>query len=137
MYALALVASLASVAVHAQAPQPKPTDGWVLVAFNDYGTYEAKEGSFVVRDNKSNQRVATVTGKIFQNSTKTTEFQKWYVKLSDCADKEGKIVTLGLDGEFKYDNDFIIGATTVGTAKADFICGVYDFQMAEKRKKSL
>lgn len=128
-----LLLLLSCSVAHAQSP------GWQSVAVSSDGLqiYEAKNGSFQVAKSKGGEEIAVVIGKSENKSTSTIEVQKWYVKTADCRAKYGKLVTLDVDGSFKFENDFAEGAGNIAAAKAEFICDVYHYNMEAKRKKSL
>lgn len=129
----ALALLLAAVAAHAQ-------EGWISVATSQNGetSYDARKGTFEVRLNQSNEEIAVITGKSVRGKANPEiNLEKWYVRTKDCAAKQGKVVTLTMDGQFKFDNDFIFDAGSMASGKAEFICEVLDHFNAERRKKSL
>ena len=134
MKKLLTLLSLIAVCVLAQAQDQSP--GWISVAATDEAKFEAQQGSFEVRTNRSNEEIAVVTGRVILK-TNNVELQKWYVRTANCDAKQGKIVVLTLSGDFKYDEDFIFGGGTVGSATAQFVCGVRKYVSEEARKKSL
>lgn len=114
--------------------------GWTSIgsSANENLTLEAREGSFELRFNGTKEEIAVITGKAVRGGpTGSVELEKWYVRTKDCKNKQGKAVTLTMDGEFKFDNDFIFGAGNMKSEKAEFICAMYDYLSAEKRGKSL
>lgn len=115
--------------------------GWTEVAANASRTAvkEIKDGSFEVSQNKSNEEIAVVTGRTLSGSqtSPSIALEKWYVRTGDCQRGEGKIVTLRLDGEFKYDNDFLLDGGTVASGVAEIICLIHTRQAENRRKKSL
>ena len=99
---------------------------------------EARAGSFDVRKNGAKEEIAVISGKAIRGNTNSRiDLEKWYVRTSDCVAKQGKVVTLTLDGEFKFDSDFIFDAGSIASGKAEFICSVFEYSKAEKRSKSL
>lgn len=118
MKALAAVAALLfCTSTHA--------DNWIPTANSDSADFSILKGSFIVSKNKAGEEVATVTGRIRGTATKTVVLEKWYVKTADCAQKQGKIVTVDMDGKFKYENDFVFEAGSIASVNAELICIVY------------
>jgi hypothetical protein len=124
---IALIASCSSVMA----------EDWINVATNESTEFQARSGSFVVTTNKGNVQIAVVTGKTLDKKENRIDLEKWYVSTADCSRKQGKVATLSLDGTFKYDSDFIFGAGNMGSEKAEFICGVLQYQINEKNKKGI
>lgn len=112
-------------------------DNWIPVSNSQYGEGFALKGSYVLTKNKVGEEIAVITGKTDVKATSTIDLEKWYVRVADCRRKQGKLVALTMDGEFKYDSDFVYGAGSVGSAKAEFVCGVYEYQRQEKADKGL
>jgi len=115
------------------------TPGWLSVAASEGGQhiYEAKQGSYEVTRTQGGDEIAVVIGRHEDKSTSTVHLQKWYVKTMDCRAKQGKIVTLKMDGSFSFEGDYVDGGGNIASAKGEFICAVYDFHTAQRRKKSL
>ena len=99
-------------------------DGWSYVAGNDDMQMSGKHGSFQRIKNKAGQDVFVILGKGVNTRTKQVDLEKWYVRAADCARQQGKLVTLTIDGEYKYENDFVFGAGTIASGMAEFICGI-------------
>jgi hypothetical protein len=68
---------------------------------------------------------------------KVIALEKWYIRTAHCKRRQGKSVVLTMDGEFKYDYDFIFGAGNVGSVTSEAICGAYALRIKETSGKSL
>jgi hypothetical protein len=113
--------ALASVTAGAQ-------DNWIPLTSSDLSDGAVLKGSFQIGKNKSGDAIAVVTGKESDKRTKQIALEKWYVRVLQCQQQQGKLVGLTMDGEYKWEADFIFGAGSVGAAKAQFICGLVDYQ---------
>ena len=100
-------------------------DAWIEVAATDRGAWSIKSGSLQFVSNKSDEPIALVIGR-FVNANKGVDLEKWYVRGTDCGRGMGKLVTLTLDGEFKYENDFVEDSDDVASVIATVICGISD-----------
>lgn len=110
---------------------------WIRVAETDDSTWEVKPGSFEVSQTKGKQDIAVVIGRINNSKTKQVTVGKWYVTLYDCSREMGKMVTLDLDGKFRFENDFVFGAGSVATAIAESICAVHAFDVKSRDQKGI
>lgn len=110
---------------------------WIRVSTSDETDYDILAGSLNVIMNKSGEEVAVVTGKERNKKTKNIVLEKVYVRTDHCLKKQGKGVVLDLDGNYKYEYDFIFGAGSVGTTIAETICGAYQKRMEEANKKGI
>ncbi|MFL6716198.1 MAG: hypothetical protein ACJ8G3_07545 [Burkholderiaceae bacterium] len=112
-------------------------DDWILAASSNKLELYAQPGSFAFSKNRKSDPIAVVTGKSVDKITGQVDLEKWYVRLTDCVAKQGKLVSLTIGGEFKYDNDFVFGSGTIGSSAAKLICDVVTYTAEEKRNKSL
>lgn len=112
-------------------------EDWTLAASSNKIELYAQPGSFIFSKNKASEPIAVVTGKSVDKLTTQIEVEKWYVRLVDCEAKQGKLVTLTIGGEFKYDNDFVFGSGSLASITAKLVCDVATYVAEEKRKKSL
>lgn len=94
-------------------------------------------GSFTVAKNQGGEPIAVVIGRIVNKKTSRIDLQKWYVRLADCAAGQGKLVTLSISGQFRYDNDFVFDGGTISSTNAKFICDTYNYIEQQSRKKSM
>ncbi|MBL0718356.1 hypothetical protein JI742_00490 [Piscinibacter sp. Jin2] len=119
---------LLSCAAHSQ-------QAWLEVAKNDDGIWEVQNGSFEETKTKGGEAIAIVVSRVTNRSTNRIDLRKSYVTLSACERRMGKIVTLDLDGKFRFENDFVVGGETIASAVAEFICEVYSIRAKEAEKK--
>ena len=111
--------------------------GWVEIASDDDSTWHIKAGSLEFGKTKGGTSIASVIGRISNSKTSQVALRKWYVSAVDCKKKMGKVVTLDISGEYKFENDFVEGAGTIATAMAEAICGAVYYKIKEKDSKSL
>lgn len=99
--------------------------------------WEAKPGSFELSTNRNKVSVAVIAGRVVNSKTSDIALYKWYVSAADCSKKMGKLVSLGVDGEYQFDNDFMYGSGSVASSVAEFICAVADNNIKKAEGKSL
>lgn len=114
-------------------------DDWVYLIGNSAGSTEwhGLKSSYELRANKSGEEVVVWTEKENDKKSSRITVQKLYVKTAHCLQKQGKAVIVNMDGEFRYDFDFIFGVETVGTYRAEMLCKIYLGNVAQARGKSL
>lgn len=114
-------------------------DDWIRVGLSEELKieYSIKKKSGEITKNKAGDDIYVVVGRVLHKKTKKIELEKWYVKYSDCLNKQGQIVTLSLGGDYRYENDFVFNAGSIASASAEFICGVYEYEISEMDKKGI
>jgi hypothetical protein len=114
-------------------------DDWIMIAGTqgDDWIYYGLKGSYELKFNKAGEEIAVITGKTDDKQKRRIDLEKLYVRTADCKRKQGKAVALTMDGEFKYDYDFIFQAGSVGSSKAEFVCSIYFADTAVKSGKGL
>ncbi|WP_139213441.1 hypothetical protein [Pseudomonas sp. ok266] len=111
---------------------------WIGLATSDDGTkWEAKTGSFEFSKNKSDVPIAVIAGRMVSAKPSKIDLNKWYVSAGDCKSKMGKLVTLSVSGEYKFENDFLFESGNVASSIAKFICDVADQAIKNADGKSL
>lgn len=111
---------------------------WIHIAETDDGTrFEAKPGSFEFSKTRGDIPVAVLVGRQFTLKSKKIDLQKWYVNAVDCKNKMGKLVTLSVSGDFKFESDFVFDGGTIASTIAEFICGVADQSIKNANSKGL
>jgi len=111
---------------------------WISLDENKDGLkWEAKPGSFEFLKNRNKVPIAVIAGRVVNSKTSDIQLYKWYVSAADCSKKMGKLVSLGVDGEFQFDNDFMYGSGSVASSVAEFICAVADDNIKKANGKSL
>ncbi len=110
---------------------------WINIAKSNEGIWDAQPGSLEFSKTKGDIFIAVVVGRITDPKTSKISLYKWYVSASDCKAKMGKVVTLDISGEYKFENDFVFGSGSIATSMAELICGAADYAISEKSKKSL
>lgn len=113
------------------------SDNWIPIAASDTITYYALKESASVKKNKAGEQIVIFTVKSDNKKTKDITLEKMYVTVDHCLKKQGKAVVLNMDGEYKYEYDFIYGAGSVGSAKAEIICDMYGVNVEERNKKGV
>lgn len=110
---------------------------WVTISTLNSGyKFEAKTGSLDFIQNKEGEYVAVILVRITDPNNSVT-FLKNYVTASDCSKKMGKVVSLNLDGSFKFENDFVFGGGTGAANMAEVICGAAAAVAASSSNKSI
>ena len=99
--------------------------------------WDVQNGSFRFMTVRSGDAVAAVNGRVFTASTKRIDVYQWYVKVNDCVNRIGGMVTLNARGEFVFENDFTFGAGSIASTIAELICGVAQDQAKKASDKSL
>ena len=98
-------------------------ENWVKLSSTDEYNYEARAGSFERSvTEKTETPIVSMLIRSYNIKKKQYEFDKAYVRLTACEDGYGKLVTTGLDGRYKYDNDFVIDGGTVASKMAGILC---------------
>lgn len=123
-------ASLNVGVVHAQ-------QEWFEVAVTDERLWEVQGGSFEESRTKGGDPIAVVISRVTNKSTKQIDLRKSYVPIAACEKRMGKVVTLDLDGKFRFENDFLFGGGTVASSMAEFICEVYFIRVKATEKKGI
>lgn len=107
-------------------PRPalrEPSDSWPKVAETDDTEWRFQPGSLEITKNKRGAQIAVVAGKATEKKTKRIELFKKYVSAADCRRRQGKIVSLNINNDFEYENDFLIGSGSVASELAELVCG--------------
>ena len=100
-------------------------EDWINIANSDDSKWDVKSGSLENSKTKGGTPIAVVVGRISNTTTKRIELYKWYVSIDDCSRGLGKVVTLGVDGQYKFENDFVNSSGNIATAMAESICGAH------------
>ncbi len=132
-----MIRELATVFVIALA-SPVFAQEWIQVASNNDGdVWSIKAGSFELTRNRSGQEIAVVLGSTHVSSTNRITYRKWYVTGQDCIAGLGKMVTLDVTGEFRFDSDFVKSGQSIAAAIADTICGLYAIERRNRQGRGL
>lgn len=112
---------------------------WVELTGNSDSSkqWQGLKNSYELRLNKNGDEIVVWTEKEDNKITRKITIQKLYVKTSDCIKKQGKAVVVNMDGDFRYEYDFIFGVETVGSFRAETLCNIYLGQAARAKGKSL
>jgi len=109
---------------------------WVTIAETDGGKWQIKSGSLEFTSNKSNVAIAVVIGRTISKKQQI-DLYKWYVTAPDCKAGMGQLVSLSLQGEFKFENDFVEDGGNIASAVAEIICGAAKMQIEASEKKGI
>lgn len=111
---------------------------WISLGESNGGLkWEAMPGSFEFSKNRNKSSIAVIAGRVVNSKTTDIQLYKWYVSTADCSKKMGKLVSLGVDGEYQFDSDFMYGSGSVASNIAEFICAVADNSIKKSKGKSL
>ncbi len=103
---------------------PYANDWQLIVTHKDKEEFD-KNGTIGTQTTKDGVDVAIVTGKRNDKTLNKITLERWYVSVPDCNNHQGALVRLSLDGQFKSKYDFVFGAGSVGSIKAETICKMY------------
>lgn len=112
-------------------------DGWTLVAESNTVQYSAQNGSFISSQTRGGTEIFVVIGKSHDSTTNQISIEKWYVSVSDCAQGHGNLVTLDIDGNFKFENSYANGGGSVASGIAETICALGALYREQAVKKSI
>jgi hypothetical protein len=96
-----------------------------------------KKGTGEFTKTKGGDDILVVVARYFDKKSNSISLEKKYVKLADCVEKQGQIVTLSLQGEYQYENDFVFSSGSIASATAELICDVYEHEMDKLNKKGI
>lgn len=128
-----LIVLFALVAVGFSAAQ---TD-WVNIGDTDDSVWDIQSGSLEESRTKGGTSIVAVVGRVTTKASKQIDVRKWYVSVDDCERKMGKLVTLDIEGKYKYENEIVFGAGSIGSSVAEMICGAYKQRVDERAKKGI
>lgn len=132
--ALCLLAGLALASLSAHAADESP---WVEIAQGTSIVWSAQRGSYELRKTAGGVEVAVVNIQFYDKDDATYEYGKLYVTLADCRAGEGKLTRLRTGGEWMYDTDFNRKGESVGASVGNFICSVWEQDVADRKAKSI
>lgn len=95
---------------------------WVKLGENESTRVDARAGTLGFGKTKAGTPIVFIQGRVFHAKNSSYAYEKWYVSVADCKVGYGKLVTLKLDGEFSYENDFVANGGSIGSAIADTLC---------------
>lgn len=108
-------------------------EDWIKIAETDDTLWEGRAGSRIPATTKSGKEISVASGRIFDRKEKRFDFVKWYVSVEDCYNGYGKLVTLNMQGEYRFENDFVEKGGSVASSLASMLC--YPL-LEEKREKA-
>jgi hypothetical protein len=112
-------------------------DGWVEVGSVETTTYSIKTASYSLETNRNGEEVATVIGRSVESKSTRVEVHKWYVSSADCSRGYGSLVTLTINGDFDFDNEFVVNSGSMASLLAELICGVHGRAQSEAAGKGI
>jgi len=95
---------------------------WLPVASTDGFIWEGRAGTRTYATTRSGTPALVAQGRIFDKKEKTYNFYKWYVTVEDCKAGFGKLITLKMNGDFSFENDFVEGGGNVASSLAAMLC---------------
>jgi hypothetical protein len=110
---------------------------WYEVGSTDESIWEVQSGSFEETRTKGGDPIVVMISRVTNKSTKRIDLRKTYVPVASCEKRMGKVVTLDLDGKFRYENDFLIGGGTIASGLAEFVCEVHSIRVKAAEKKGI
>lgn len=115
-YISALALTILTSSVHAQ--------DWVKVSESNSTIFYIQEGSLRITENESGVRVIAVIGKTEIKETRKLDGVQWYVPISHCRDRKGKLVVTDTVGKYRSETDFVFGLGNVASSIAEIMCNV-------------
>lgn len=112
-------------------------DTWVDIAENSDIKVSLKKGTGEFTKNKGGDDIIVVVSRFIDKKNNKISLEKKYVKLTDCLEKQGQIVTLSLQGEYLYENDFVFSSGSIASAAAEILCAVFQNEMDKANKKGI
>lgn len=103
---------------------------WIKVSESKETVFDVKAGSLerTVTD-RTNEPIIAFLVRAKDKKSGTTEFEKNYVKLSDCKAGYGKLVTTDLNGKAKYSSDFVLDGGNVASTLAETLCSLANYKV--------
>ncbi len=102
-------------------------ENWVVVSTTNESVYSIKKDSLEFSETKGGVAIAVVIGRDSNKKTSNIIVEKWYVSANDCKNNMGKLVTLNISGEYKYENEFVFSSGNSAGQIAETICAVADY----------
>ena len=114
-------------------------DDWIKLTetADKSAEYYGLKNSYALRTNKKGEEIVVWTEKQNDRQTSIITIGKLYVRTKDCQAKQGKAVSVNLDGDFLSDFDFIFGAGSVGAFRAEMLCDIYLTNKKDKMEKGI
>jgi hypothetical protein len=109
---------------------------WTQFGYTDTTVYYARNGSFALERTQGGVEVASMLVQIYDKTTTSESYVKWYVSIADCNAGYGKLVTIDTHGNYLYQNDFVLSGDSIGSTGADILCSLYRQQLKVKSDKS-
>jgi hypothetical protein len=125
-----LLGAVVSISANAQ-------EDWLNVASTDKAKWDIKAGSLEESKTKGGIQIAVVIGRVTNSPDNQIDLYKWYVSYEDCGRRMGKFVSLGIDGSYKFENEFVVGSGNVASVVAASICSAYSYRVNERDKKGI
>lgn len=108
-------------------------ENWILISRSKTTTYEARVGSLEhTLTEVGREPIVALIFRVRDSAKAAVEFEKNYVRLSDCRAGFGKLVTTDLNGRAKYDNDFVFEGGNVASTIAQTLCGLANINLDTK-----
>ena len=97
-------------------------EDWIKFGETDASLFEGRAGSRIFSKTKSGKDISVASGRILTKKDRSIEFVKWYVSAEDCNLGFGKMITLDMQGNYKFENDFVEKGGTVASSLAAMLC---------------
>lgn len=115
----------------------QPTE-WVTIAISrDNAAWDVQPSSLEFKKTREGVPVYVVVGRIRSGTNSRIDLYKWYVSVEDCNRGLGKVISLSISGDYRFDNDFVVGGGNIASSMAEAICESASFVREERAKKSL
>lgn len=95
---------------------------WIPLSETESNTWEGRAGTRVEAQTRNGTPVIKAAGRILDRRSQTYQFVQWYVSIDDCKQGFGKLVTLDMSGNFRFDNDYVEKGGSVASTLAAMLC---------------
>lgn len=106
---------------------------WLPLAESNTDKWEGHAGTRTRTTTRAGDEVVVAEGRVTNRLAHTIAFEKYYAKVDDCRTGSGKLVTLDMAGNYKFETDFVLHGGNVASSLAEMLC----YAVSEADKKSL
>ena len=106
---------------------------WINIADNKDVRLDGRAGTREFSKTKAGKPIVVIQGRTFTKNTSAYSYEKWYIAVDDCKAGYGKLVTLTMEGEYKFENDTVLKGGSMASAISDVLC----YPVLEQEKKGI
>lgn len=101
---------------------------WLEITSTDAGIWEGRAGTREYATTRGGLPIVVANGRVRWIKDKSIDLVRWYVTVQDCKKGYGKVVTLDMSGNFRWENDYVKNGGTVASAIGEMLCYPVDQQ---------